>query len=243
MERRRKISEGINNALQSIAGGRERTNILHKSELWTIAFLVRRIPPWISSDMLTALGLAGNMVVFLGLVLASYFNAWYLLLGPLGLMINWFGDSLDGRLAYFRKRPRKWYGFSLDIAADWTGIIFIGIGFMIYVDPLWNLLVYAFVALYGGSIIMAMLRYKITGKYSIDNGFLGPTEVRIALALILMAELLFRGSINYAGALASLALFVFNVVEFFRLLKLADARDRSEREKGEEDVQEDHHIQ
>jgi len=233
---RRELNEEINNALQSIAGGRERTNILHKSELRSIAFLVRQIPPWITSDMLTVLGLIGNMIVFLSLLLASYFNVYYLLLGPLGLAINWFGDSLDGRLAYFRKRPRKWYGFSLDIAADWTGIIFMGTGFMIYVDPPWNLLVYFFVVLYGGSIIMAMLRYRITGKYSIDNGFLGPTEVRIALGLILMTELLFRGSIIYAGALACLALFVFNVVEFFRLLKLADARDSSEREKGEEDV-------
>jgi phosphatidylglycerophosphate synthase len=68
--------------------------------------------------MLTFIGVSGSLIVLSGFILAVYVHKNYLLLGVPGFVINWFGDSLDGRLAYFRKKPRKWYGFTLDLVTD-----------------------------------------------------------------------------------------------------------------------------
>lgn len=216
-------------AYKAISSDRKRTNILRKVEHISIAFLVQRIPLWLTSNMLTAIGLFGNLLVFLSFLLAAYIDTYYLLLSTLGFVINWFGDSLDGRVAYYRKIPRKWFGFTLDLTIDWIGLVFIGLGFMLYIDQAWILIGYSFVVLYGWSIITALLRYNITGKYSIDSGLFGPTEVRIAIASILIVEVIFKGSIIYFGLLAILALFIVNILDFKKLLNLADKRDKEER--------------
>lgn len=78
---------------------------------------------------LTLIGTLGSGLVFLAFVLGAYVANWYLLLGIIGLAINWLGDSLYGRLAYYRNIPRCWYGFPLDIIADWIGIVLIGFGY------------------------------------------------------------------------------------------------------------------
>ena len=49
--------QSINKVIELISVGRERTNILRKSEQKALAFLVQRIPSWISSDMLTGIGI------------------------------------------------------------------------------------------------------------------------------------------------------------------------------------------
>lgn len=218
-------------AIKAIASERKRTNILRNVEQITIAFLVQRIPLWLTSNMLTAIGLFGNLLVFLSFLLAAYVDKYYLLISTLGFLINWFGDSLDGRIAYYRKIPRKWFGFTLDLSIDWIGLVFIGLGFMVYIDQDWILIGYGFVVLYGWSIIIALLRYNITGKYSIDSGLLGPTEVRIAIASILILEVIINDSIIYVGLVALLALFIVNVLDFKKLLGLADDRDKKESKK------------
>lgn len=85
---------------------------MKKSEQKTIAFLVQYVPSFISSDMLTAIGLVGNLILGLSFILGAFLSPYFLLLGIIGSFINWYGDSLDGRLAYYRNTPRKWYGFS-----------------------------------------------------------------------------------------------------------------------------------
>ncbi|MCK5820410.1 MAG: CDP-alcohol phosphatidyltransferase [Bacteroidales bacterium] len=215
-------------AVKAISSERKRTNLFAGIEQQSIAYLVQLIPKWISSDMLTAIGLFGNLLVFVSFLLAAYIDTYFLLLSTLGFVINWFGDSLDGRLAYFRKTPRKWYGFSLDLSADWLGIILMGAGFIVYIDQAWVLIGYAFIVLYGWSIIIAVLRYKIAGKYSIDSGLFGPTEVRIAIALILILEVFLQGSIIYIGISGALVLFVVNVLDFRKLLMMSDERDKRE---------------
>ncbi len=218
-------------ALESIARDRTRTNLLRKYEQWTLAYLVQRTPSWISSDILTAIGFLGNVLVSASFFLAAYIYGHYLLLGLAGFMICWFGDSLDGRVAYFRNKPRKWYGFALDIVIDWLGIILIGLGYIIYVEGIWELLGYAFVVLYGWEMIIALIRYRITGKYSIDSGPIGPTEVRIVISAILVAEVIFPGSIRYSAAAISAALLLVNILDTRKLLRMADQRDISERKE------------
>ena len=150
------------------------------------------------------------------------------MLGILGFVVNWFGDSLDGRLAYFRNKPRKWYGFSLDFTVDWLTNILIGYGYIVYVRGGYELIGFGFVVLYGWAMMTALLRYKITGIYTIDSGLLGPTEVRVIISLFLILEALLPDSIIYSGILACVILFIVNVVDFLKLLKLADQKDKEE---------------
>ncbi len=72
-----------------------------------------RLPAWVNSDHLTALG-------FVALIAAGG-AYWYASVNPYGLLlvipllvINWFGDSLDGTLARVRNRQRPRYGFYVD---------------------------------------------------------------------------------------------------------------------------------
>jgi len=226
-------NHSMSDVLKIISQDRGRTNILRKYEQLTLAYLVQRIPMWISSNMLTAIGFLGSIIIFIGFVLATYVSRYYLLLGVLGYFVCWFGDSLDGRIAYYRNKQRKWYGFALDITTDWISVVLMGWGFVIYADNDWEIVGFCFVILYGWEILTTLLRYKITNKYSIDSGLLGPTEVRIVISFILILEALFTGSILYSSTLACILLFITNLLDTNKLLKMADDRDKEEREHNE----------
>ncbi|MET0945782.1 MAG: CDP-alcohol phosphatidyltransferase family protein [Flavobacterium sp.] len=219
--------EGYNEIAQRTFSDRQRTNILKKAEQLTIVFLLPKVPKFISPNALTLLGTLGSGLVFLAFVLGAYVANWYLLLGIIGLAINWLGDSLDGRLAYYRNIPRRWYGFALDIIADWIGIVLIGFGYYIYAENGTQIVAFAFVALYGWSIIISQLRYKITNEYSIDSGAVGPTELRFIIAFILIAEVLFPGSITYLAGLITIILLILNIIDSVKLLKLSDLKDKN----------------
>jgi len=222
----------LQDILKIISQDRERTNILRKYEQAWIAGLVKVVPSWISSDMLTAIGFAGNVIVFLSFVGATFLHEYFLLLSPLGFTISWFGDSLDGRIAYYRKKPRKWYGFALDFTMDWASTIIIGLGFVIYADDFTDLFGFLFVVLYGWEMLTSLLRYRITGKYSIDAGIFGPTEVRIMLSVCLVIEALFTGSLFYISIGACVFLLISNIIESNKLLRLAHRRDLGEKIKA-----------
>ena len=207
---------------------RARTNLLKKQEQMALLWLVQRIPPFITSNMLTGIGLFGNIIVAASFILASHFSRSYLLLGLLGFFLAWFGDSLDGRLAYYRKKPRKKYGFALDITIDWISIMIIGFGYIIYAEGIWELFGYGFVVMYGWEMIIALIRYKITGNYAIDSGKIGPTEVRIIICLIMIADVFLPGSITYLAGLAVIGLFVVNIFDTRHLLSVADDVDKKE---------------
>jgi phosphatidylglycerophosphate synthase len=224
-------AEKINEVLDSISRDRARTNFFRKYEQKALAYLVQVIPDWMSSNMLTAIGFCGSIIVAAAFVLSLYFSRYFMLLGVLGFTISWFGDSLDGRVAYFRNKPRKLYGFTLDITIDWISIILIGMGYIIYTIGVWELLGYGFVVMYGWEMIIKLMGYKITGQYSIDSGKLGPTEVRIIISAVMIAEVLFRGSIDYSAMAVCLILFIVNVVDTHRLLKIADGMDKKNLEK------------
>ncbi|HEX8015510.1 MAG TPA: CDP-alcohol phosphatidyltransferase family protein [Flavobacterium sp.] len=218
--------EEYNAIAQRTFSDRKRTNILKRAEQLTIVFLLPKVPKFISPNLLTLLGTLGSGLVFLAFVLGTYVTNWYLLLGIIGLAINWLGDSLDGRLAYYRNIPRRWYGFAIDIIADWIGIVLIGFGYYIYAENGTQIIAFAFVALYGWSIIISQLRYKITNEYSIDSGFVGPTELRFIIAFILILEVLYPGSITYLTGSITILLLIINIIDSFKLFKLGDLRDQ-----------------
>ncbi|MGB8359675.1 MAG: CDP-alcohol phosphatidyltransferase family protein [Bacteroidales bacterium] len=217
-----------NELIKSVFKDRARTNLLRKYEQEAIAYLVQHIPAFITSNILTGIGFFGNIIVTASFVLAAYYSKTYLLLGLLGFIISWFGDSLDGRLAYFRNKPRKNYGFALDITIDWISIIMIGYGYIVYAEGIWELFGFGFVVMYGWEMIIALMRYRITGKYSIDSGIFGPTEVRIAIGAIMVAEVFLPGSLKYSASVVVIILFFVNIGDTRKLLRVADEIDKKE---------------
>ena len=63
---------------------------------------------------------------------------------------------------------------------------------------------------------------------SIDSGIFGPTEVRIIISAILVAEVLFRGSIVYSVALICVILLFSIIADTRKLLMAADELDKKE---------------
>lgn len=208
---------------------RKRTNILSEPEQRFITYLLPKIPNWISSDGLTAIGFLGSLMILISFLLAEYVDRSLLLLGIVGFFVQWFGDSLDGRIAFFRNKSRKWYGFALDIVMDWVSTVLIGLGYVFYAAEDFKYSGFALVALYGWAMIISQLRYKITDKYTIDAGLVGPTEIRVIICLVLLVEVFVPFSINYSVIGICTILFFINLIDTKKLLDLGDARDKAEK--------------
>ncbi len=214
-------------ASKRIRNSRERLNVLKELEFKTIEILCRLMPSWVTPNILTGVGLLGSIIVAAGLVLAIV-NPWWLTLSVLGFAIQWFGDSLDGRLAYFRNIPRKWYGWSLDINVDWISTCIVGLGFYFFF-PEYKIASFLFVVAYGGSMIVALMRYKINNQYIIDAGIIGPTELRIIVCVFLLLEILLPGALLVFALLGSAILMVINLVDSYKVMQLGDERDLEEK--------------
>lgn len=215
---------------ERIFADRKRTNILKVPEQQLIHFLLEKVPKSVSPNMMTAIGMFGSLIVFTAFLLSAFYGRYLLLIGVVGLAINWIGDSLDGRLAYYRNIARKWYGFALDIIMDWLSIILIGLGYYFYATEAAKVLGFLFVVFYGWSMIISLLRYKILGIYQIDSGLLGPTELRVIIALILILECIIPGSIIYLAIAFTITLLVINILDTVKLLNIGNIRDKEERE-------------
>lgn len=155
-----------------------------------------RMPSWIHSDHLTILGFAGMILAGLS-YWASNAHPYLLLLVNVWLAANWFGDSLDGTLARVRNRQRPRYGFYVDHVIDAFGILFLLTGMALsgYMSP-WVatglLIVYYLLSI---EIALATVSF---GKFRLSYGSLGPTELRILLA-IGNVVLLFRPEVHLLG--------------------------------------------
>ncbi|HQG38801.1 MAG TPA: hypothetical protein PLK15_06685, partial [Chitinophagales bacterium] len=65
---------------------------------------------------------------------------------------------------------------------------------------------------------------------SIDPGPIGPTEVRILLCLVIIAEWYFGNVLIYFSIFSNILFLVINVVDTFKLLKLGNEKDAAEKQ-------------
>lgn len=216
-------------AKERISKDRTRTNLFRKSEQYMLSLLCTLIPKWMTPNVLTAIGFIGSFIILAAFILARD-NRYILSIAVLGFAIQWFGDSLDGRIAYYRNTPRKWFGFTLDMTMDWLSTIIIGIGFFFYLPEWYWIFVFTFITGYGWTMIIALLKYQVTGKYQIDSGLLGPTELRIILCLIIVGEVVFPGFMKAFTLIANAVIYIMNSVDFYQLLQLGNKRDEQENE-------------
>jgi phosphatidylglycerophosphate synthase len=96
---------------------RIQTSVLNGMEKRALVWLAERQPKWVSSNLMTFVGFVGAAVVAAGFVLSNLDIQW-LWLSSLGLVINWYGDSLDGTLARARNSQRPIFGYYVDHTID-----------------------------------------------------------------------------------------------------------------------------
>jgi phosphatidylglycerophosphate synthase len=168
--------------MQTPPRSRLNEGLLQVVERPALRFMAAHMPARVTPDQLTAIGLAGSVVVFLGYVLSARDPA-FLWLASAGLVINWFGDSMDGSLARFRKIERPKYGFFIDHTTDLlTEVLFaLGLGLSSYVRfeiACLALIVYLMTA------VFIFVRSQVSGLLQIAYFGVGPTEVRLGMIVL-----------------------------------------------------------
>jgi len=156
-------------------------SVLAPAEKRVLLWLAARMPRWVNSDHLTALGLLS----LAGAGLAYWYSSRNILalhLVNLCLALNWFGDSLDGTLARFRNRLRPRYGFYVDHVVDTLGTLFLlgGLGASGFMSP--AVAIGLLVVYYLLSIEVYLATYVI-GSFHISFWKMGPTELRLLLVI------------------------------------------------------------
>lgn len=212
----------------------ERVNdiLLGPLERPALQWLAKRMPAWVTPDVLTTIGVIGSLMTFAG-YWASGSAAAFLWLASLGLVVNWFGDSLDGTLARFRKIERPKFGFFVDHTVDAVSesLVVFGLGLSPYVS-----FEVAAVALVGYLLmsVLVYVRTYVTGEFRISYGRFGPTEVRVIIILfnavlffvgVREVNLWFGEVIVYdlaIGALAAALITVFLVSTTIEAKRLVD---------------------
>src|SRR3989442_13539381 len=109
---------------------RQQTSVLAPLESVALIGLARRMPGWVNFDLLSVLGLVA-MFMAGACYAASKHNPLLLHLVNLCILLNWFGDSLDGTLARYRNRQRPRYGFYVDHIIDTFGTMFLIFGLVL----------------------------------------------------------------------------------------------------------------
>ena len=141
--------------------------------------MARLMPRWVTSDHLTALGLAAQIGAGILYAVARYHRS-ALLLVIVCIALNWLGDSLDGTLARVRRQQRPRYGFYVDHAVDIFGAVALMTGLAYSGFLHWQIamaMLVAFLLLSGESYLAT---YTLS-RFEMSQGLFGPTEIRILL--------------------------------------------------------------
>ncbi len=181
-------------------------NILAVGERRLLTWLAARMPPAVTPDRLTSVGFLGAVLVAAGYALSLVHVAW-LWLSIVAYFINWFGDSLDGSLARFRKIERPKFGYFIDHSTDALGnmLIMVGLG----LSPFLRM----DVAMFGLSAYLLLSIHTFVAARVIDEFRLsyvaaGPTELRLLLIAMTLAMLSFGASPVFALPVSAFDIFI-----------------------------------
>ena len=161
---------------------RIQTSFLNGIEKKVLVWLAARQPRWMTSDILTVIGVMGAVVVAVGYLLSNYSVQW-LWLASFGFFLNWYGDSLDGTLARVRSVQRPIYGFYLDHCVDGVtmAIMCVGAG----LSRMLNLYIaMAVLVVYLLLSISVYINAHLKGEFKLTFAGMGPTEFRVIMIIV-----------------------------------------------------------
>ena len=158
---------------------RIQSNIVARKERQLLTWLCSRLPRSATPDRLTALSILGAFLVLAGAIASRHWAA-FLWLSSFGLVLNWFGDSLDGSLARYRSIERPEYGYFLDHTVDALNnlMIMVGMGSTTAVRmdaALFALAGYYLLCMY------VFISNHLSGVFQLSFLGFGPTELRLFL--------------------------------------------------------------
>lgn len=165
----------------------ERVNkiILGPLERKILPWMAIRLPAWVQPDHLTLIGLAAALLIGISYWLTTYSLNWLWLVNG-GLILHWWGDSLDGTLARVRHIERKRYGFFVDHLSDTLSVLLICLGMGI--SPIMDLKIALLIIIaYYAMIILVCLVTLTRAIFKISFAGIGPTEVRLIAFFINIA--------------------------------------------------------
>ena len=155
---------------------------LARFEAWALPRLAAALPERVMPDHLTALGLLASTGIAASYMLTNRSPMWLWVASGL-LVVQWYGDSLDGTLARFRKTERPRYGFYLDHLTDAYSTLAIGLGlgfspYMLLAVGLAITIAYLLLS------VNVYLETHVFGEFKLGHGVLGPTEARVLLIVL-----------------------------------------------------------
>jgi archaetidylinositol phosphate synthase len=177
-----------------------------------LQFFAKHTPAWANPDTMTIIGVIGAILIMTGYILTRYSPAW-LWLSSFGLFVNWFGDSMDGTLARYRKIERPNYGYYVDHTVDMFNVTLLVVG--LGLSPLVRFDIAA-VALIGYLLmsVHVFLRTYVDDVFQISYGKLGPTEVRV-LVIIANCLVYFLGNPEYNFSFLPVSVTLFDLLVGF----------------------------
>jgi archaetidylinositol phosphate synthase len=153
--------------------------LLARFERWALPRIAASLPRWVVPDHMTLLGVLAATWIAAAYGLSNRDERW-LWGASAGLIVHWFGDSLDGTLARVRKIERPRYGYYLDHLTDAYSTTAIGIG--LGLSPYMLLSVgLAIVIAYLVLSINVYLETHAFGEFQFGYAWIGPTEARVLL--------------------------------------------------------------
>jgi archaetidylinositol phosphate synthase len=204
-----------------------------------LAWLARKMPGWVTPDLLTGLGFLASILIFVSYWMTSN-SKYFLWLASIGFLLNWFGDSLDGTLARHRKIERPRYGFFIDHVTDTLSeiMIFVGIGLSPYVD--FHIAMIGLISYLNISILVYLIMVT-RGVFKISLWKIGPTEIRV-MAIMANVVVFFIGNPVVATPLGAVSLYN-SIIVFVAVLLLVFFVVESLRTGGELARQDDYSRQ
>ena len=144
-----------------------------------LRWMASRAPGWLSPDQLTTLGLGAQIGAGIGYALARH-NRYALLLVIACVVLNWFGDSMDGTLARVRCQQRPRYGFYVDHMVDVFGAVALMCGMACSGLVHWQVAITMLIAFLLLSCESYLATYTLS-EFQLSQGMFGPTEIRLLL--------------------------------------------------------------
>jgi len=159
---------------------RTSTSFTAAAEKRLLVWIAARLPPQVTSDALSALGLASMAAA--GASFAAFrWTPWAAAGVVASLAANWFGDSLDGTVARVRRQERPRFGYYVDHAIDLAGTAMLmgGLAISGLMQPA---LAMAALAAYLLVSAESYLATHAAGVFRMSFLGIGPTELRVLLA-------------------------------------------------------------